>query len=193
MKKSTSSLFFCGVLIIVVSQWLSNMWLSHSVSQRLNEHTAESSLSTTHSLVEHMPQESVAIKNNSQSDVDVLVHALAPMIEQKIQVAMKQVSADIIANHASDRSTLTNTLSNAEQEVLVADTVVSSTVTETAYYDVLDVVLDAQSRGVWDNSVSMRIAENANKITIKQQQEIIGEYMKALQEGIVGRDVVPPF
>ena len=83
MKKSTSSLFFGGVLVIVVSQWLSNAWLSYSVSQRLNEHAAESSLSTTHSLIENIPQESVTIKNNSQPaiDVDVLVHALAPMIE----------------------------------------------------------------------------------------------------------------
>jgi|GEM_PF-5730778 len=193
MKKLTPVVFCSGVLIIVVSQWLSNIWLSHVMSPVFKKNMAEYSVSAAHSGNETVQQKSIVEEDSSQPtmNVEMLAHALAPLIEQKIQNAIRQVSVDSISSHMTELSTASSVVDRTQQ--VPVDTVLSSEAAEDAYHDVLDVVLDAQSRGVWDNSVSMRIAEQADKITIKHQQAIIGEYMKALQEGIVDRNVAPPF
>jgi len=185
MYKSKIFLFTVGVSILIASQWLSHYWFSQNL---LTAYKEESSLSFQRDKHFSRVDVSTSPKNSPSIGTLELSHIIAPIIEREVRRALMKV--DVRPDKEKmlfDEKTPSNV-----QNSIVDDNAESFT-SEEAYNRALDIVMGAQVSGNWDESVHIQLMDYRDKMTHKQKQKIIDEYMKAFNAGSIGYGVPPPF
>ncbi len=183
MKLITTILL--STLLLIASQWLSQAWLLNQIHishQSLVHHINSSTKVHNNNPI------AFAIKSQPKNTEPVKPEASTSTIkntdfEEKITLLIHKEINQALKN---------NTTSNTIEKNIEQETVTNEESTH-AYYSALDIVSEAQSYGVWDESINMKLSPYKEKMTRSQKNLIVEQYIKAFNEGLISPNVSPPF
>jgi hypothetical protein len=191
MRKS-SVLLMGSVIFLCISQWGSSVWLANSIKS--NDPLPIVNLDPNDVSSPTPPAYDKGI------NVERLEATIERIVQQQAQLALEKYSDSLIARQIEENkhntiATKTN-IANINTQDTLSDAETSDEQNEASQEDfsaAMDIVSAAVLNYDWDESTSNQLSSYKDKLTDKQRNEIVGEYVKAFQDGLVNPSVNPPF
>lgn len=169
---------------LIVSQWLNHVWLLKEINTSnqsiINQLILSSQTQEKVSTPITFPKKNTITESNI-NPIDTV------QFEKKITLLIHKEINKALKNNFEKNELHSPTKNSTHQ------TEIESQESKEAYYSSLDIVSEAQSYGLWDESVNIKLSPYKDKMTQEQKNLIVEQYVKAFSEGLISPNVSPPF
>jgi hypothetical protein len=191
MNKS-SVLLTSSVIFLCVSQWGSSIWLANNIKSK--DQSSITNIAPNDNSVSAPPTNAEGI---NVERLDVTVEGI---VRQQVQLALEKYSQHLVAIQTVEYKRKVEpekkTIANVNAQDSLSDTETNneqSDESQQEFIAAMDIVSAAVLNYEWDESTSSQIMSYRDKLTDKQRNEIVSEYVKAFEDGLVDPGVNPPF
>jgi len=175
------------VVIIISSQWLSQLWLANTLSKN----TTTPTVGTSHPLSHEQPTDKNVVPRTvvnidfSDEHIKKMTEAISQMVLAELQTIKTSGLSDTTQNPSQPLETV-----NAHDAI---NTTANPIQTEEAYKYVSSVIDEVIEYGEWSNEINIQLQPHISQLTMQQRQQVMKAYVQAFREGRVPPSVAPPF